>query len=141
MASPNQPKQLVECPCGCKHLETEDMVKRHFSILALLVFVVTLGLVALNSYQRDRMEKSSQRTIAQSMGPGATQAAEAEFPTITPTQQYGGYQTYEPTPVHPQYIYQYQANADLIRHEQPSFSMVATGGLDGKTRVKRIVRK
>lgn len=126
----------IECPCGCKQLPDGDGIKRHLGILALMVFVCTLGLVALSSMERDRVENNA----TASLGPGAIQAAESTFPTISPTElpNNTGYYSYA-TPVQPVTVTVPIAQPTDIRHDRPSHMVMAVTSMDGKTRIKRIV--
>lgn len=153
-------KLPIECPCGCKQLPDGDSIKRHLGILATMVFICTLGLVALSSMERDRSASSE---IA-SMPPGALQAAESTFPTISTTELSninpnslgtnntagsGNFNNFvPPANLNNQTYYYASANQAVlvpapqitdIRHEMPSHMTLAVTSMDGKTKIKRIV--
>ena len=107
----------VDCPCGCKDLTTDGMIKRHLMILAAVAFMVTLGLVALNSYQRDLHARMGGSEIG--AGPGATQAAES-WTAKTPTEP-----VYHQETNSGYYVVQPQVPAQLDYQAHPAFNAPA----------------
>lgn len=146
----------INCPCGCKALEGDDAIKRHLKILACIVFVATLGLVAVCSMARDN-EGAAEPEMATVINypPGAIQAAEGSFPVMTPTQSsprvYAVVPMQAPDQMQMQMPMQYQVpvstqgvvalpmtGVSQIRPEMPSHLTMAITSMDGKTKIKRI---
>ncbi|MBI1272167.1 hypothetical protein GC174_17200 [bacterium] len=158
MSSQAEIKQphTINCPCGCKALEGDDAIKRHLKILACIVFVATLGLVAVCSMARQN-EGAAEPEIATAINypPGAIQAAEGSFPVMTPTQSrprvYAVVPMQDPEQMQLQMQMPYQVpvstqgmvalpmtGVSQIRPEMPSHLTMAITSMDGKTKIKRI---
>lgn len=147
---PNNPMPAVHhSSCACCQGPKPKSDFKEIKVIALVAFAVTLGLVAINAHQRDKIEHED--TVAQyiparmspvlspldtNLGPGATQAAELSFPTKTPTQQNMYY-----TPVQQQALIQPMQ----IRPSEPALQIMAMPVHDGKGgivhRLKRVVSR
>lgn len=146
----NTDEGMIDCPCGCKDLNTEDMLKRHLTILGVAVFIISLGMVGLNAYQKELKANTSvqETSIATSHfdpGPGAIQAAEIHHHgSMTAIQ----HPAHSPQVYNPYYAQQYthhapsvSSRANLIRHEAPTLTTVHVFDREGKARLKRIVNR
>lgn len=150
----SQQPHTRNCLCGCKALEGDDAIKRHLKILACIVFVATLGLVALNSMVRDN-EEASEAATAINYPAGAIQAAEGSFPMMTPTQNsprvYAIVPMQNAAQMQMQMPMQFQVpvatqsvvalpmtGVSQLRPEMPSHMTLAITSMDGKTKIKRI---
>lgn len=122
------------CPC-CRVAKPKSN-RNEMRIFAVVIFAVTMVLIGLNAYQRDRIENETASTY-QGLGPGATQAAELSFPTKTPTAgvMYNGVPM---TQSQQQYAYVPISN---VRPGEPALQYMAVPYNDGKgtIRLKRVV--
>lgn len=142
------------CLCGCKALEGDDAIKRHLKILACIVFVATLGLVAVSSMVRDS-EEAQEAATEINYPAGAIHAAEGSFPMMTPTQNsprvYAIVPMQNATQMPMQMPMQFQVpvstqsvvalpmtGVSQLRPEMPSHMTLAITSMDGKTKIKRI---
>jgi len=74
--------------CACCHVANPKSNANELKLFAVIIFAVTITLVGMNAYQRDRINKETAHASHGSgiaFGPGATQAAETTFPTMAPT--------------------------------------------------------
>lgn len=134
----------ASCAC-CKPVNKSSNLKE-FKILAVIVFAVTVVLVGLNAYQRDRIDNdlamvptpSAGGVIsAPDLGPGASQAAELSFPTKTPTQ----INNYSYAPMATPDSQYAMVPIQQVRPGEPVLQFMAVPLNDGKgtIRLKRVV--
>lgn len=145
---------LGKCPCGCAELSQDQSTKRHVTIITVMAFIVTLGLVALNAWERSLHPDDTEIYSS-----GATQAAEHHHPAAQVQmpqhfQQHPGAQLqYAPIPgqhyaMVPQAAYPHQplhgglpAHAMIRTEELPSIMVVPVTNSAGVTRIKRVVSR
>jgi len=133
--------------CGCCQVAKPKSDFKELKFLAVIVFAVTLTLVGLNAYQRDRIDNDlADAPILQTgqLGPGATQAAELSFPTKTPTQPVAQYNQFGAPMTHHQQQYA-MVPLQMTRPSEPVLQLMAVPSHDSKgnaiTRLKRVVSR
>ncbi len=77
-------KVIHQQQCACCHTKAPDNNHKELKFLMIVVFAITLILVALNAYQRD-IHGQNDLSYDSDLGPGASIAAELSFPQKTPT--------------------------------------------------------
>lgn len=122
--------------CPCCRVAKPPSKRKEMGLLAVIVFAVTLVLIGLNAYQRDRIDNEL-ADAPTALGPGASQAAELSFPTKTPT---AGMFTGVPMTQMTQQQYAYVPIA-TVRPGEPALQYMAVPYNDGKgtIRLKRVV--
>jgi hypothetical protein len=121
--------------CACCHVANPKSNKKELRIFAVIMVAVTLTLVGLNAYQRDRIENET-ADASHGLGPGATQAAEVTFPVKTPTAG-----TYTVGPSFQQQQQYAMVPMQCVRPGEPTLQYMAVPYNDGKgtVRLKRVV--
>lgn len=146
---------LGKCPCGCAELSQDQSTKRHVTIITVMAIIVTLGLVALNAWERSLHPDDTEIYSG-----GATQAAEhhlnaAPGQAMIPQQFHpaGAQLQFNPIPnqqyaMVPQAVYPQQplygglpAHAMIRTEELPSIMVVPVTNSAGVTRIKRVVTR
>ncbi|MDZ4835536.1 MAG: hypothetical protein SGJ27_17310 [Candidatus Melainabacteria bacterium] len=125
--------------CACCHVANPKSNANELKLFAVIIFAVTITLVGMNAYQRDRINKETAHASHGSgiaFGPGATQAAETTFPTMAPTA--GMYNTVPVMQEHTQYAY---VPIATVRPGEPALQYMAVPYNDGRgtVRLKRVV--
>lgn len=123
--------------CACCRVAKPPSKRNEMVLFGVVIFTVTLVLVGLNAYQRDRIDNET-ADAHHGFGPGASQAAELSFPTKTPTAG-----MYTAVPMAPQATQQQYAYVPVatVRPGEPALQYMAVPYNDGKgtIRLKRVV--
>ncbi len=119
--------------CACCHVP-ERKSARKLKILAIIVFIVTTALVALNAYQREQSEREENLTAA---GNGAAHATETIFPVKAPVVNNQVYYVPAAAPAQPAMPVQ------TVRPGEPTAPCIALPVEDtnGNIRLKRFVSR
>ncbi|MBX9666611.1 MAG: hypothetical protein K2X93_03285 [Candidatus Obscuribacterales bacterium] len=120
-------KAIHQQKCACCHTKAPDRNHRELKFLAIVVFAITLMLVALNAYQRD-IRAQNDLSLDSDLGPGATKAAESSFPQKTPT--LNGPIVYVPVAT---------ASPAVVRPSEPALQYIAVPFETSRVRLKHVV--